>query len=140
MAVIAGALAVQQALGSGPPPANFILAGISGAAAAIEVGVIASTQPKFHAGGYAPDEVDAKVMPGEQVISRQGVSTFGRQGERANAGMSPGPSMVAVNLRLRHSVMDTVMAEVNQRGGQFSQGLASTRTAPYGARTDTWRR
>lgn len=48
-AIVNGALAVTNALGSAPPPANFILAGAVGAAAAVEVGIIA--RQKFSEGG-----------------------------------------------------------------------------------------
>lgn len=43
-AVVAGLLAVQQALSSGPPPINFILAGAVGVATIANVAAIASTK------------------------------------------------------------------------------------------------
>lgn len=43
-AFMAGAQAVLQALASGPPPGNFIMAGLAGVAAGIQIGVISSTQ------------------------------------------------------------------------------------------------
>lgn len=53
-AAISGHKAILQALGSAPPPYNFVLAGIAGAAAAIQVGMIASAQPpSYDQGGIS---------------------------------------------------------------------------------------
>jgi len=53
-ATIATALAVTQALASSPPPASFILAGISAVAGAVQVGaIINQPTPTFARGGLA---------------------------------------------------------------------------------------
>ncbi|GHM98848.1 hypothetical protein WSM22_03380 [Cytophagales bacterium WSM2-2] len=57
-AAVNTALGVTQALASSPPPFSFILAGITGALGAVELGVIAGNKPKaipaptFAEGGY----------------------------------------------------------------------------------------
>lgn len=77
-ATIDGILAVQKALGSAPPPFNYILAGLVGTATAANVAQIASQQPpKFANGGIVPgnsfsgDQVDARVNSGELILNRR---------------------------------------------------------------------
>jgi hypothetical protein len=56
-AVNAGIMAVLQALGSAPPPINFVLAGLSGAATAVQIGMLAANPPQppaFADGGIVP--------------------------------------------------------------------------------------
>ncbi|MEY4763015.1 MAG: hypothetical protein RLZZ200_2871, partial [Pseudomonadota bacterium] len=86
-AIVNTALAVTQALGSAPPPYSFILAAISAAAGAAEIGVIAAQQPTFHAGGMI-DEVPITALRGEAVLNRQAVQNAGGPGaiEAMNSG------------------------------------------------------
>jgi hypothetical protein len=68
-AVNAGVLAVLQALKAAPPPYNFILAGISGAAAGIQIAQLAQNPPKkpaFATGGIVPGNSYA----GDKILSR----------------------------------------------------------------------
>lgn len=51
-AVMEGALAVLKALSSAPPPYNAVLAGISGALAAVQIAAIASEPEPYAKGGY----------------------------------------------------------------------------------------
>lgn len=141
-AVALGFVAEAQAVASAPWPYNLPAIVEAGVASAASVaGAASSPAPQFHAGGrQAPDEVAATVLPGEQVVSRQGVSTFGAAGERANAGMSPAPSYTAIELKMRHQTMDVIMADTTRRGGQFAATLSGSRTVPFGHRSDTWRR
>jgi hypothetical protein len=56
-AVNAGIMAVLEALASAPPPYNFVLAGISGAAATVQIGMLAANPPRppaFADGGIVP--------------------------------------------------------------------------------------
>jgi hypothetical protein len=86
-AIMQGALAVLSALGNPAliPPANFILAGIAGAASAVQIGTIAAQQFKAARGGIVPgnglptdvDSVNAKLAPGEAVINARSTSMFG---------------------------------------------------------------
>lgn len=109
-AAVNAALAVSYALGSAPPPANFVLAAAAGVAGAINVGTIAaSPPPKFHAGtmfaspsgGMAPDEFAATLQRGEIVVDRQTASRPGVREQVAalstggSAGRSTHPDDVA---------------------------------------------
>ena len=81
-AVNAGIMAVLQALSSGPPPANIILAGISGGAAAVQIGLLAANPPqppkpvKLSSGGIVPgNSFTGDKVPG-LLNSREGVFTL----------------------------------------------------------------
>ncbi len=87
--------AVVQALGSTAPPASFVLAALAGAAGAVQIGMIAAQQPKFHRGGILPDEVDRQGYRARQnestvVLTAQAMQMLGGQEgvNRANAGQS----------------------------------------------------
>jgi hypothetical protein len=75
MAAVNGALAVIKALASAPPPANYIAAAATGAAAGIQLGVINSNRPTMAQGGFVPgtsysgDRVDIGVNSGEVVLN-----------------------------------------------------------------------
>jgi DNA repair exonuclease SbcCD ATPase subunit len=78
-AVNAGVMAVLQALAAAPPPYNFILAGLSGAATAVQIGLLAANPPKppkFANSGIVPgnkysgDRVNALVDSGELILNR----------------------------------------------------------------------
>jgi len=61
-AIMNTALAVTSALGSGPPPYNFIMAAISAAAGAFQIATIKSQQPpKFAEGGIVSGRTLAEV-------------------------------------------------------------------------------
>jgi hypothetical protein len=103
-AAVQGAQAVIGAL-TLPGPAGPIAAALVSAAIAAQVGLIASASPpKFHRGGMVGkpmgDEVIATVLPGEAVLSRQGVSSIGGEaGVRAinrGEGMGAGGGQVIV--------------------------------------------
>ena len=109
-AIISTALAVTNALGSGPPPLNFVLAGVTAAAGALEVATIASQ--KFAKGGKVKtgnelpgsrrgeDNTLALVKPGEAVVNEHqqiklgGPKAFARAGVPgfAGGGMVGGPA------------------------------------------------
>lgn len=85
-ATIGIASAFISALDDAPFPFNLALAGLSVAAGVGQLGVIASTQPAFHGGG----EVDATLLDGEYVSSRQGRSVLGDKAlKEADAGIAP---------------------------------------------------
>lgn len=75
-ATIDGYAAVQKALASAPPPFNFGLAALVGAATAQNVAKIAGTGlaggidsvPRSARGGNAGDNFSANLMPGERVV------------------------------------------------------------------------
>ena len=77
-ATINGISAVQTALASAPPPFNFALAALVGAATAANVSKIASQKkPSFQDGGIVPgnsfsgDNVSANVNSGEVILNQQ---------------------------------------------------------------------
>lgn len=80
-AIAQGALAVQKALASAPPPINFIQAGIVGAAAAVQVAAIATQKiPSYYQGTAsvpAPDSTMATLHKGEAVLTRGAVDRIG---------------------------------------------------------------
>jgi hypothetical protein len=129
-AAAATALAVVQALSSGPPPYNFIAAGAVGAAGLIQQGVIMSQQPTFHAGGFvgsgmAPDEQQATVRRGEAVLNPAGRRAMGDDAIRAaNGGMGGGQTIVVQQV-YRHRVFDSFVRDNLRTRGPLSQALGS---------------
>ncbi len=127
-AAAATALAVVQALSSGPPPFNFIAAGAVGAAGLIQQGVIMSQQPTFHAGGFvggAPDEQQATVRRGEAVLNPAGRRAMGDDAIRAaNGGMGGGQTIVVQQV-YRHRVFDSFVRDNLRTRGPLSQALGS---------------
>lgn len=88
--------AVTQALGSMPPPASFVLAALAGAAGAVQIGLIAAQQPKFHRGGILPDEVQregyvARRNETPAVMTAQAMRAMGGEEglQRMQAGQAP---------------------------------------------------
>jgi hypothetical protein len=127
-AAAATALAVVQALSSGPPPFNFIAAGAVGAAGLIQQGVIMSQQPSFHAGGFvggAPDEQQATVRRGEAVLNPAGRRAMGDDAIRAaNGGMGGGQTIVVQQV-YRHRVFDSFVRDNLRTRGPLSQALGA---------------
>ena len=87
-AVNAGIMAVLQALAAAPPPYNFILAGLSGAATAVQIGLLAGNPPqppKFANSGIVPgnsysgDKVHALVDSGELILNRAHQDNIAKQ-------------------------------------------------------------
>jgi hypothetical protein len=80
-AIMNTAMAVGAAL-TLPPPASYIMAAVSGALGAVQIGIIASQQFKAAKGGVVPgsqsgmDSVNALLSPGETVINSQSSSMF----------------------------------------------------------------
>jgi hypothetical protein len=106
-AVINGAQAVLQALGSAPPPINLILAALVGGLAAVQFGVISSQEFTAAGGGIVPgigsgmvDTVPARLAPGETVINAQSSSMYPEllnSINMAGGGISLKPDMPATN-------------------------------------------
>lgn len=80
-AIISTAGAVASAL-TMPPPAGYIMAAVSAALGAVQIGIISSQQFKAAKGGVVPgsqsgmDSVNALLSPGETVINSQSSSMF----------------------------------------------------------------
>jgi len=115
-------------LSSAPPPANFILAGISGAAAAVEIGVIAGAQPKFHMGttGFRPDEGMATLQRGEGVVTSQGMSRPGMREavQAANAGRAIGGGG-SINMQYQHKVYNEFIRDNLKAGSPLTRRIDS---------------
>ena len=80
-AVMNTAMAVGSAL-TVAPPAGYVMAAISAALGAVQIGIIASQQFKAAKGGVVPgspsgmDSVNALLSPGETIINSQSSSMF----------------------------------------------------------------
>ena len=127
-ATINTATSVTAALASAPPPANLIAAGVAGAAGGAQIAAIAAQQPAFHSGGMVPDEVQARLVTGEAVLSRVGRNVIGDEQIRAaNAGMAPPVKVVAIN-QYRHEVFRPFIRDHLRLGGDLSTAIRGTRT------------
>lgn len=127
-ATINTATAVTAALASAPPPANLIAAGVAGASGAVQIATIASQQPAFHSGGMVPDEVPARLVTGEAVLSRVGRNVIGDEQIRAaNAGIAPPVKVIAIN-QYRHRVFEPFVRDHLRIGGALSSAIKGTRT------------
>ena len=124
-------------LGPGAIPAA---AGVVTPVALAQTAAVLSEQaPKIHDGTAAVDEVLATLRRGEAVLNQRGQESIGRDAiERANRGLqAQGPAMTQIVFRQR--VLDTMMAETIEQGGQTQALIADGRPPagtldPYGGR------
>jgi hypothetical protein len=127
-AVVNTAAAVTQALGSAPPPLSLINAGIAGAAGGAQIAAIAAQQPAFHSGGMVPDEVPARLVAGEAVLSRVGRNVIGDEQIRAaNAGMQPMERPLVVVQQYRHRVYNDFARDNLRLGGPLASAVRGSR-------------
>lgn len=109
-ASIMTAQAILQALASMPPPFSFIMAGISAALGAAQIGIISSQKFKARSGGIVPkdgssghtDSVNALLAPGETVINAESSRMFAPQLDYMNqvgGGKSLMPSLETITTR-----------------------------------------
>ena len=79
--------------------------------------------------GAPPDEVNARLVRGEGVLSRSGVNAIGgEQAVRAaNAGIQQTPTVVAIN-QYRHQVFRPFIRDHLRMGGDLTAALRGTRT------------
>jgi hypothetical protein len=106
-AVIAGAQAVLQALGSAPPPINIILAALVAGLSAAQFGIISSQEFTAAGGGIVPgmgsgnvDSVQSLLAPGETVINTQSSQMYPEllnSINMAGGGVSLKPDLPATN-------------------------------------------
>jgi len=134
--IIFTALAIGQAIGSVPYPANIAAAIASGLTGTTQTVMIAATPPpSFHVGGsvapggYQPDERGAKLLTGEGVLSRQGMTAL----DRLNRGESGGGGgVVAV---FGHRVYDDIeAARIKIPDSTFARALRAQRGSRVGHR------
>jgi hypothetical protein len=137
-ATIDGILAVQRALGAAPPPVNFILAGLVGAAQAANLASIASQQPpSFQFGGIVggqPSNADNQVITaasGEVVLNRNQQTELFNQ---LNGAGGVGGTGNTVNINVESATgdipdesIDRIIDGVNQ-GTEFRNNQLNTGT------------
>jgi len=112
---------------------NPIAAAVAGAAGAAQVATIAAQQPAFHAGGIVgapPDEVNARLVRGEGVLSRSGVNAIGgEQAVRAaNAGIPQTPQPMVIVQQYRHRVYNDFIRQNLRMGSPLAVEIRGTRT------------
>lgn len=104
-AMASTALAAINAIAQSPPPSPFGLigAGIATAAGVAAVSEISSQTPSFHK-GYAPDEMDAKVLKKESVLTPAATAALGgpRAAKEMNAGVTKSQAPSSPVIVYRH--------------------------------------
>lgn len=118
-AIISTALGVARSLDpavGGPPPINFITAGLVGAAGAVQVATIATQKPSFALGGVMPTSgAPALLHPGEGVLSQGAVDAMGGRGGLAAQNARSGSTGGAVVVQWKH-IRQSFNAEVTDAG------------------------
>jgi hypothetical protein len=135
-AAVATALAVITGFAQGGPPLA-IAAGIAGGIAIATIA--AEPPPSFHAGGMvsmgAPDEITARLLRSEAVLSPQGVAAAGgedgvRDLNRGSGGSQP--SVISV-LQVRSRVVDAMISDnLRQKQGPLTDALRAARPRALG--------
>jgi hypothetical protein len=140
-ALIAGAVAVVQALAQLGPIAGGIAAVAIGATTAAQVATIAAEQPAFHSGGfvdavaagaapgrgYAPDERSTRLQTGEAVLSRQGRAALGDDTiRRANRGEAAAP-VVNVTQTYDGRIIGTVVQDQIKTNSSLRRTIDTSR-------------
>lgn len=109
------------------PPMSIIMGGIALASGiSAEAAIASSPPPSFHA-GYAPDEMQAKILKSEPVVSPVGAEILGRRNiADANAGKTPtagsgyqGPAPVIID----HQVMEALIKRELANGGALASAM-----------------
>jgi len=112
------AMAVMQALAAASPPINFILAGLSGAAAAVQMGLLLSNPPQmphFADGGIVPgrkadgDTKNIMATAGELILNEA-------QQERVAGKLESGYTQLTVIMQVDGREMAKTMADVYGSG------------------------
>lgn len=112
---------------------NFVAAGAAAAVGGAQVATIAAQQPAFHSGGIVgapPDEVNARLVRGEGVLSRSGVNAIGgEQAVRAaNAGIPQTPQPMVIVQQYRHRVYNDFIKQNLRMGSPLAAEIRGTRT------------
>lgn len=139
--IIAGALAVVQALAQLGPIAGAVAGIAIGATTGAAVATIAAEEPAFHSGGfvdavaagsrgpvgYAPDERSTRLQTGEAVLSRQGRAALGDDTiRRANRGESAAP-VVNVTQVYDGQIIGQVVQDQIKSSSALRRSIATTR-------------
>lgn len=114
-AVIAGHRAILQAMAAYPPPWSFIMAGIAGAAAAVQIAMISAAKPPSYETGtdYVPETGLALLHKGEKVTP---------------AGRNKGEGNTYITVKMENPVFQDVATQ-RQVFAQIAEVIA-TRVAP----------
>lgn len=138
-ATIQGALAVLNALATGgaAAPGLAIAAGI---ASGISIAAIAAEPPpSFHVGGMvaqaAPDEINARLLRSEAVLSPQGVNAVGgEEGVRQlNRGMGGAGQPIVSVLQVRSRTVDAMISDnLRTKQGPLVDALRAARPRALG--------
>jgi hypothetical protein len=123
------ALAVINAIAESPPPSPFGIAGslIAGAAGAASIAAISAQQPTFHQ-GYAPDEMQAKVLRTEAVLSPAATSALGAGNiAAANAGVTRGQPSATAPVVFRHQTFRPFIKDFLTQPSALTDALNSGR-------------
>lgn len=121
------AVAVSTALKDYPvPPLSIVMGGIALASGLIAEGAIAaSPAPSFHS-GYAPDEMQARVLRNESVMTPTATAALGkRRMDLMNDGVSQGNSTMPAPVIIDHRIMNTLIKRELSTGGALAAALAS---------------
>ena len=135
-AAVATALAAIQALAQTGQPAAAVAAAIAGGIAIATIA--AEPPPSFHAGGMvsmgAPDEITARLLRSEAVLSPQGVAAAGgedgvRDLNRGAGGQQP---VISV-LQVRSRVVDAMISDnLRMKQGPLTDALRAARPRALG--------
>jgi hypothetical protein len=123
------ALAVINAIAQSPPPSPFGIAGslIAGAAGAASMAAIAAQEPTFHQ-GYAPDEMQARVLRTESVLSPAATSALGAGNiAAANAGVTRGQGAATAPVVFRHQTFRPFIKDFLTQPSALTDALNSGR-------------
>lgn len=137
-ATINGAVAVTNALKMGPVAAAIAAAAITATTAA-QISLIAQQEPAFDTGGLvrgglmarSPDQMSARVLPGESILNRSATDRIGEQGVNALNGGAPLGGVTVVPA-YRH--FDRFIRNEYRRGGSFRRIVTREREFPVGQR------
>lgn len=113
-AAISTALGVTKALGSAPPPLNFVLAGLTGAAGALQIATISRQQePEF-----SSDKIFAKGgIIGGRSHSMGGTKFYGDDGSKFEA--EKGEAMFVLNKNATDQITALSLINENHGGRSF---------------------
>ena len=134
-AAVATALAVITGFAQGGPPLA-IAAGIAGG---ISIAAIAAEPPpSFHSGGMvstgAPDEITARLLRSEAVLSPQGVAAAGGEDGVRDLNRGSGGSQPVISvLQVRSRVVDAMISDnLRQKQGPLTDALRAARPRALG--------
>ena len=134
-AAVATALAVITGFAQGGPPLAVAAAIAGGIAIAT---IAAEPPPSFHAGGMvsmgAPDEITARLLRSEAVLSPQGVAAAGGEDGVRDLNRGAGGSQPVISvLQVRSRVVDAMISDnLRMKQGPLTDALRAARPRALG--------